>query len=150
MFFPLTCGYLYLQGTHSFLLVAKAREKFGLCIETLKEEYCQAILEEDIIAISAPESGPIEPARMLIELVRTYRMPLVVLPRGHPGSKRLRWVVSAGPAIELQCGIQRGTHPEQHLLCSSDELAGTVLTGVLGGVEVEHLPTGISVEHLPE
>jgi hypothetical protein len=145
MFFALTDGYLLFRGLRSFLLVAKVRSKFGLCIETPEGEHIQGLSEEDLIAVSAPEGGSVEPARMLAELVRTYRMPLMVLPGKHPGSVRLRWVVSAGPVIELNCGIRRGTHPEQHLLCSSDELAGIVLTGVSGGVEVENLPSGVQV-----
>jgi hypothetical protein len=85
---------------------------------------------------------------MLVEFVRKYRMPLMVLPRDHPGSKRFRYVVSAGPVINSSCSIRRGTHPEQHLLCSSTELAGLVLTGVEGGVEIRNLPESASVQRL--
>ena len=45
-------------------------------------------------------------------------------------------VVSAGDRIELNCSIQRGTHPEQHLLCGSDEMAGLILKKVDDGVEI--------------
>jgi hypothetical protein len=148
MFYALDDGYLHLKGEYSFILVAKVRSPFGLCIETADGEFVQGIHIEDLIAVSAPEGGPIEPAVMLIEMVRAYHMPLVVLPKGHPGSKRLRWVVSAGERIEMNCGIQRGTHPEQHLLCSSGEFAGTLLTGVSGGVHVDNPPSGILAEYL--
>lgn len=149
MFLELDTGFLLLRGSNSFLLVAKAVSGFGLCIEAPDGEYVQGLSPGDLVAASAPEGGLVEPARMLIDLVRIYRMPLIVLPKDHPGSRRLRVVVSAGPVIELNCGIRRGTHPEQHLLCSSDELAGVVLRGVSGGVEVSRLPETVTVGHLP-
>ena len=61
---------------------------------------------------------------MLMELVRTWHVPLLVLPRNHPGSRRISRVVSVAPEVRTSCSITRGTHPEQHLICSSDELAG--------------------------
>jgi hypothetical protein len=146
MFFPLTDGFLLFRGERSFLVVATVRSPFGLCIEAQDGEYVQGLSAGDLVAASAPEGGPLEPALMLIELVRTYRFPLLVLPKDHPGSRRLRLVISAGPGIELNCGIQRGTHPDQHLLCASDELSGTVLTASEGGVRVENLPSGVTVE----
>jgi hypothetical protein len=82
---------------------------------------------------------------MLLELVRTYHLPLVVLPRGHPGSRRLKHVVSAGPVITMACTIQRGTHPEQHLLCSSEELSGLVLEGSGGGIRITGLVPGAGI-----
>jgi len=146
MFFPLTDGFLLFRGGRSFLVVAKVLAPFGLCIETRDSEYVQGLSAGDLVAASAPEGGPLEPALMLIELVRTYRFPLLVLPKDHPGSRRLRLVVSAGPEIELNCGIQRGTHPEQHLLCASDELSGMILSAPEGGIRVENLPAGVRVE----
>jgi hypothetical protein len=129
--------YLLIQGEDSFLLIAKAGTRFCICIETADNEYCQGLAAEDIIVISAPEGGPIEPALMLLELVRRYRCPLIVLPKGHPGSDRLRYVVSAGETIRLSCSIERGTHPEQDILCSSGEFTGLVLKAVTGGVVLE-------------
>jgi hypothetical protein len=77
--------------------------------------------------VSAPEGGDLGQAMILLELIREYHAPLVVLPKGHPGSARLKMVISAGDEIELNCSIQRGTHPKQHLLCGSEEMAGMVL-----------------------
>jgi hypothetical protein len=125
---------LLIEGTRSFLLAGKAGSRFPLCIEYASGEICTTLDKDDIIAVSAPEGGALEPAVMLLELVRSYHLPLLVLPSGHPGSKRLRYVVSAGPEISLSCGIQRGTHPEQHILCSSDELAGLELKGTAEGI----------------
>ena len=115
---------LQVKGIRSFLLAAVVRENFSLCIEASHEEYCQGVHTGDLVVVSALEAGPVEPALMLLELVRTYHLPLLVLPRDHPGSKRIPYVVSVGPVIRTNCSIVRGTHPEQHLICSSDELAG--------------------------
>ena len=81
---------------------------------------------------------------MLAEFVRTHHMPLIVLAKDHPGSKRFSYLVSVGPVITTSCSIRRGTHPEQHLVCSSDELAGWTMKGVPGGMEISDLPAGIN------
>jgi len=135
---------LLIRGSRSFLLAGTAGSRFPLCIEHASGEVCITLEEDDIIAVSAPEGGPLEPAVMLFLLVKTYQTPLLVLPPGHPGSKRLRYVVSAGHEIALNCGIQRGTHPEQHLLCSSDELAGMVLSGTGDGIQVCSIPADVT------
>jgi hypothetical protein len=135
---------LLIQGSSSFILAGRAGHRFPLCIESFEEEICMTIEPDDIVAVSAPEGGQLEPAIMLLELVRHYRHPLFVLPPHHPGSKRLRYVVSAGPEIVLACGIRRGTHPEQHLLCSSEELSGILMHGVAEGIRVERLPEGVT------
>jgi hypothetical protein len=145
---PLGDGYLLIRGAHSFCVVAKALARFPLCIETSHDEVVQGMERGDLIAASAPEGGPIRPALMLIELVRTYRMPLVVLDKGHPGSARLQIIVSAGPLIHLSCAIQRGTHPDQHLLCGSDELSGAGFSGTDLGVSLSGLSAGVSCEVL--
>jgi hypothetical protein len=140
MNYPLEDGLLLIRGDHSFLLVGKAEEQFSLCIETSTEEFCQGVLPGDVIVVSAPEGGAVEPALMLMELVRTWHVPLLVLPKDHPGSRRISRVVSVAPEIHTSCSIRRGTHPEQHLVCSSDELAGMVLKGTDRGVEILHMP----------
>jgi hypothetical protein len=143
MNFPLPGSYLLLiRSSHSFVLAGRSGRRFPLCIESLDGEVCTTIDTGDVIAVSAPEGGELEPAIMLLELVRTYGHPLFVLPRQHPGSRRLRYVVSAGPEICLSCRIERGTHPEQHLLCGSAELSGIVIRGGPDGVSVEGFPEG--------
>jgi len=84
---------------------------------------------------------------MLLEFVRRYHLPLVVLPKNHPGSSRLKMVVAVGDEILLACDIQRGTHPEQNLICSSGELAGLRLSGGRGVVEIENIPPDITIEY---
>lgn len=147
-FVPLGGELLLLRGERSFLLLGKAGARFPLCIETPDDEYCLSVDPDDLVAVSMPEGGPVEQARMMLELVRQYHIPLVVLPKNHPGSKRLSMVVSVAPEILLSCDIRRGTHPEQHLLCSSGELAGLSLAGVPGGVAIQRLPRGVTVRHL--
>jgi hypothetical protein len=139
---------LLIRGRESFLIVAKVKSGFGLCIETSEDEYCQGVEPGDLVVVSAPEDGAIEPALMLVDLVRTFHLPLLVLPKNHPGSKRISYVVSVGPEIFTSCSIQRGTHPDQHLLCSSDELAGITLKRSWHGVEISPLPEGITLRHI--
>ena len=148
MIFSLDDELLLISGTHSFLLVAKSRNRFALCIETPADEYVQGVEPGDLVVVSAPEGGAVEPAMMLIELVRAYHMPLLVLKKGHPGSKRISYVVSVAPEISTNCSIQRGTHPEQHLICSSDELGGITLKGTVQGVEIFPVPAGIPLHRV--
>ena len=143
MNYPLADEMLLISGKHSFLLVAKVRSTFGLCIETSDDEYIQGVEAGDLVVVSAPEGGAVEPALMLIDLVRTFHIPLLVLPKNHPGSRRISYVVSAGPEIFTSCSIQRGTHPDQHLVCSSGELAGISLKTSENGVDVSNLPQSI-------
>jgi len=134
---PLTDELLLIEGEKSFLLVGKAPALFVLCIETTDSEYCQTVEKGDLIIVSAPEGGPVTQAQMLLELVRKYHTPLIVLPKDHPGSERLRMVVSVAPEIHLKSEIIRGTHPEQHLICSSDEMNDLRITTVSDGINIE-------------
>jgi hypothetical protein len=144
MIVPLADEFVLIAGTRSFLLAARANSLFALRIEAPDREYCQTIEPSDVIVVSAPEGGEIGPAVLLAELVRTYRMPLIVLPKDHPGAQRSSYLVSAGPLVTTNCSIVRGTHPEQHLVCSSSELAGTTIRGHPDGVEITGLPAGVS------
>jgi hypothetical protein len=145
MIVPLRDEFLLIPGTRSFLLAAKVNALFALRIETPDHEYCQTIDPSDIVVVSAPEGGAVEPAIMLAEFVRTYHMPLIVLPKDHPGSRRFSYLVSVGPSITTSCTIRRGTHPEQRLVCSSDEMAGATLRGCPEGVEITGLPASVSL-----
>jgi hypothetical protein len=146
MKYPLEDGLLLIRGVSSFLLVGKATEQFSLCIETSEEEFCQGVVPGDVIVVSAPEGGAVEPALMLMDLVRMWHVPLLVLPRNHPGSRRVSRIVSVAPEVSTSCSIRRGTHPEQHLVCSSDELAGISIRGEPGGLEIGGLPAGVSLK----
>jgi hypothetical protein len=139
---------LFIEGNTSFLLVGRAEHSFPLYIETSQEEFIQGVAPDDLVVVSSPEGGPPEPAIMLLQLVRTYHIPLVVLPREHPGTRRLKLVVAVAPRISTSCTIVRGTHPEQHLLCASEELAGISLLGMEGYIFGDNLPTGVKVRYL--
>jgi hypothetical protein len=136
------------RGNSSFIVAAQPTTSFSLCVEYAEGEYCQTVKSCDIVAVSAPEGGALQPAVMLLDLVRIYHTPLIVLPRGHPGSRRLRYVVSAGNVIRLSCGIQRGTHPEQDILCSGPDLAGMALEGKKGGILVKDIPGHLEIRRI--
>jgi hypothetical protein len=138
-------GILLVRGRSSFLLAAPARERFTLFLEDCQGEIVQSVEPDDLVVVSAPEGGPLEPALLLLRLVRDHHVPLIILPKGHPGSRRLRHVVSVAPRVLLACGIQRGTHPEQHLICSSDELAGITLSGTDGEIVLDQLRPGLDI-----
>ena len=146
MKYPLDDGLLLIRGDHSFLLIGKAKDRFSLCIETSTEEFCQGVIPGDVIVVSAPEGGPVDPALMLMDLVRTYHVPLLVLPKNHPGSRRISRVVSVAPEVHTSCSITRGTHPEQHLVCSSDELSGLSIRGIPEGLDISGMPAGASLQ----
>ncbi|MBN1194123.1 MAG: alpha/beta hydrolase [Methanomicrobiaceae archaeon] len=145
---PLFRDLLLIESGSSFILVGKVNEGFILQLETFRAEIDQPLAPDDVVVVSAPEGGPVRLAIMLLEIVRTYHMPLVVLPRDHPGSPHIRMVVSAGPEVVGTCTIRRGTHPEQHLICTSEKLAGIRIRGVSGGVTVRGFPEETSFSHL--
>lgn len=141
MIVPVSGARILIQAPSSFLLVGVVQDPFTLFIETSTDEYCQYLKTGDLVMISAPEGGAIQQASILLELVLLWHTPLMVLPPGHPGSSRLNMVVSAGDRISMNCSIERGTHPEQTTICSSEELAGMELVATDDGVEVSELPS---------
>jgi hypothetical protein len=114
----------------------RARRVF---IETDTEELVQFLEEDDLLAVSAFSGG--EEARCSIScmlyLVREGHMPLLVLRKDHPATRRLPFVISAGPAISLTSCIVPGTHPEQDVLCGRGALDGMTLRGIPDGIAVE-------------
>ena len=148
MNYPLDNDLLIIRGKESFLIVGTVKSGFGLCIETSHDEYCQRVDAGDLVVVSGPEGGAIEPALMLMDLVRTFHVPLLVLPKDHPGSRRISYVVSVGPEILTSCSVKRGTHPEQHLICSGDELTNITFKRSRYGVEISSLPDGITLQHI--
>ena len=148
MNYPLDDEVLLIGGKDSFLIVGTVKSGFGLCIETSHDEFCQRVDAGDLVVVSAPEGGDVEPALMLMDLVRTYHVPLLVLPKDHPGSRRISYVVSVGPEILTSCSVKRGTHPEQHLICSSDELTNITFKRSRYGVEISPLPDGITFQNI--
>lgn len=140
MIIPFFDGKLLISAPKSFILIGVVSDPFMLFIETNSSEFCQFLTSGDLIAVSAPEGGDIRQALILLELVQIWHVPLIALPADHPGSARLRMVVSAGDTISMNCAIQRGTHPEQTILCSSEELAGLELRSEVHGIQISSLP----------
>jgi hypothetical protein len=145
---PASGELLLIEGNTSFLLAGRAEHSFSLYIETSREEFVQEVGADDLVVVSSPEGGSPQPAIMLLELVRTYHIPLVVLSREHPGTRRLKMVVAVAPLVCTNCSIVRGTHPEQHLLCSSEELSGITLEGKAGNIIGDNLPPGTNIRFL--
>ncbi|QYZ79605.1 alpha/beta hydrolase [Methanofollis formosanus] len=139
---------LLVRGPSSFLLVGEVHERFALCIETKDDEYCEGLHPGDLVCVSAPEGGSLRAAAMILLLVRDHHFPVVALPRGHPGSRRIPMVVSAAPTVTLSCEIARGTHPDQHLICGSAELAGLTLRGGVGTVTLDALPPTCTISYI--
>ena len=75
--------------------------------------------------------------RSLAYLTRDIESPILVLPKDHPSSKRLKMVLSVGENVRLDCGIVPGTHPEQDILCSCDSLSGLNIVKSKDGVVIE-------------
>jgi hypothetical protein len=69
--------------------------------------------------------------------LRELGAPLIVLPKGHPASPRLKTVVSIGSHTRLSCTIQPGTHPEQDVLCGPDEFHGLEINAESGGARLK-------------
>ena len=131
---------LFLIGSSGELGVVKASRDMQIFIGTPESEEIVLFLEPgDLIAVSAFEKG--EKAekgiKSMIFLLKEFGSPIIVLPKGHPTSKRLPLVVACGDHVRLDCNVQAGTHPEQDILCACDDLSGVRITGVDDGVEVE-------------
>ncbi|MDU9375695.1 hypothetical protein McpSp1_02740 [Methanocorpusculaceae archaeon Sp1] len=139
---------ILIRGRSAFLLVARAKEKFPLVIETDTEELVQGIFPDDLIVVSAPEGGEVMPALYLLEMVATHHLPVIALGKNHPASRRISYVVSAAEKIEMRCDIRRGTHPEQHLLCTADEFAGMILFAEKNSLVIENCREEISASQL--
>ena len=137
-----------IRGPTSFLIISKVLEKFPLLVETDTEELVQGVYPGDLIIVSAPEGGEVLPALYLLEMVRTYHLPVIALPKSHPAGKRLSYIVSAAEKIEMRCDIQRGTHPEQHLLCSADEFTGMTFYSDGDDLLIEDPRPGMSISYI--
>lgn len=130
---------LFLLGDSGELGVVKAAENRELFMGTPEMEEIVLFLQpDDIIVVSAFNTGDeVERGiRSMIYLLREFASPLIILPKNHPTSKRLKMVVSCGESVKLNCGIQPGTHPEQDILCSCEELSGLDISTIKNGVEI--------------
>ncbi len=133
---------LILRGTAGTVAVVKAGKNGQFFLETENEEIVLGLESHDLIVASAlsldekTEKG----LKCVLFMIREIRSPLIVLPKNHPASPRLPIVVSAGNKTVLSCDITPGTHPNQDVLCGSNEFDSLELTGTLEGVQIKNLP----------
>ncbi len=139
----------YLRGRTGTLAVARTLGKHFF-LETNTEEIVLFTDADDLIVASAFGTGEsIEKGlRCTIYHIRELGSPLIVLPKGHPASPRLKVVVSVGRRTRLSCRIQAGTHPEQDVLCGTDEMDGLEIVGICGGAEIGGFNGDVYIDRL--
>jgi hypothetical protein len=139
---------LVLHGTTGTLAIVKVGEKQQFLVETPDREIVLGLNPEDVLVASGfgTDEKIVNGLRCVLYMIREVNSPLIVLPKDHPATKRLKIVVSAGKRVVLSCKITPGTHPEQHLLCGMPEFEGVEILGIAGGVELRGLITGASYE----
>ncbi|MFI5382760.1 MAG: hypothetical protein ACHQXK_00805 [Methanosarcina thermophila] len=133
---------LLLRGTAGIVAIVKAGPNGQFFLETENEEIVLGLEPHDLIVASALSVGEKteKGLKCVLFMVREIRSPLIVLPKNHPASPRLPIVVSAGGKTVLSCNITPGTHPNQDVLCGSNEFDGLEITGTPEGVHIENLP----------
>lgn len=141
---------LLLRGKEGTLGIVKVGEKNQFFLETEKEEILLALEPDDLLVASGfgADKTTINGLKCVLYMIREVGSPFIVLPKKHPASKRLKIVVSAGDRTRISCSIIPGTHPEQDILCGSDEFDGIEISGVQGGVEFSDLRGG-RIERIP-
>lgn len=133
---------LLLRGNAGIVAIVKAGPSGQFFLETEKEEIVLGLEPHDLIVASAfsvdekTEKG----LKCVLFMIREIRSPLIVLPKNHPASPRLPIVVSAGKKTVLSCKITPGTHPNQDVLCGSNEFDNLEITGTIEGVQIKNMP----------
>ncbi len=133
---------LLLRGTAGIVAIVKAGPNGQFFLETENEEIVLGMEPHDLIVASAlcvdekTEKG----LKCVLFMIREIRSPLIVLPKDHPASPRLPIVVSAGKKTVLNCNITPGTHPNQDVLCGSNEFDNMEITGTPEGVQITNMP----------
>lgn len=133
---------LLLRGKTGTVAIVKVGPHGQFFLETEDEEIVLGLDPKDLIVASAFSVGELyeNGLKCVLYMVRELRSPLIVLSKNHKASARLPIVVSAGERTVLSCNITPGTHPNQDVLCGSDEFNGLEATGTLTGVELKNLP----------
>jgi hypothetical protein len=142
---------LFLIGSSGVLGLAKAGKDIQIFIGTPeKEEIVVFLGKDDLIAVSTFNTGLKEEIgiKSMIYLIKEFSSPIIVLPKNHPTSKRLKMVVACGDHIRLDCNVQAGTHPEQDILCTCKDLSGLNITAIRDGVEIDGTIKDFKIEHI--
>ncbi|HHI30499.1 MAG TPA: hypothetical protein ENL17_02145 [Candidatus Methanoperedenaceae archaeon] len=129
---------VYLTGKKGTIGIIKVAERSPLFIDTDSEEFALFLEPDDLLVASGFGVGSVirQALRCVLFNIREVGSPLIVLPRNHPGSKRLKFVLSAGSKVVVQCEITPGTHPEQDVVCGVDEFSGIRINATPGGFEL--------------
>jgi hypothetical protein len=137
----------YLLGHSGTIALAKTLGRF-FYLDTSDEEIVLFTEPDDLIVASAFDVGEKIKSGLKCTLyqIRELESPLIVLPKGHPASKRLKTVVSIGPKIRISCKIQPGTHPEQDLLCGLEEFQGLEVLSSPNGAIVNNFSGKVAVD----
>jgi len=132
---------LLVLGNSGTLAVVKIGTQRHFFVDTPESEIILAMGPEELLVASGfgTDERIVNGLRCVLYMIREVNSPLIVLPKKHPASARLKIVVAAGKRIMLSCEITPGTHPEQHLLCGMKEFDGAEILGVEGGVELNGL-----------
>lgn len=139
----------YLCGKTGTLALVRTLGYF-FYLETETEEIVIFTEEDDLLVASTFEAGKKARRGLLCTLymIREMNSPLIVLPKGHPASPRLKTVVSVGDKTRIRCDIQAGTHPEQDVLCGSSEFDGVEVLSIPGGAEVKNFAGEVMMKKL--
>jgi hypothetical protein len=127
---------LFVRSTDGVIGVVKSGCVRQLFIETLEDEIVMAVSAEDLLVASgfSNDSTTTNAIVCTLSLIRDAGSPLIVLPKDHPASSRLRVVASVGKRTVLRCDIAKGTHPEQDVLCGPAGLNGLEIVAAKGAV----------------
>ncbi len=133
---------LLLRGTAGTMAIVKAGPNGQFFLETESEEIVLGLESHDLIVASAFTVDEIteKGLKCVLFMIRELRSPLIVLPKNHPASSRLPIVVSVGKKTVVNCNITPGTHPDQKVLCGSNEFNDMEITGTIEGVHMKNIP----------
>jgi hypothetical protein len=140
---------VFLRGQTGTVAMVKTRGDFYY-LDSTAEELVLFTEEDDLIVASAFGVGQEidQGLRCTLFQIRELKAPLIVLPKGHKASLRLKTVVSLGSRTRLSCKIQPGTHPEQDVLCGSEEFEGMEILAVPGGASLKGFNGEVTIQKL--
>ncbi|MBN1455654.1 MAG: hypothetical protein JW945_05350 [Methanomicrobia archaeon] len=143
-----TTEMLVLHGTTGTVAIVKVGTHSQFLVETPDREIVLGLNADDVLVASGfgIDEKIANGLRCVLYMIREVNSPLIVLPKNHPATKRLRIVVAAGKRVVLSCKITPGTHPEQQLLCGMPEFEGLEILGIENGVELRGIPHEASYE----
>ena len=127
---------LFVRSADGVIGVVKSGAVRQLFVETVHDEIVMTVDPEDLLVASGFSNDRTTTNAIIctLALIRDSGSPLIVLPKHHPASARLKVVASVGKRTVLRCDIQKGTHPEQDVLCGSLGLNGLEVSSVDGHV----------------